>query len=117
MSKKLLGAVLAGGLVVGTVVVAKGASQARLAMTPEGRTCAKLAELCPRDAKHAASLESCVQDLEDLRKVAGAPALERSMACIEESRSCTAAAGCLAGGAGVGVLGEMMKGFGSALSR
>lgn len=117
MSKKLLGVVLAGGMVVGTVVVAKGANQVRLAATPEGRACTKLAELCPGDPKHTASLDACIEDFEGMRKLAGAPALERSMACVEEAGSCTAAMGCMAGGVGVGALGEMMKGFGSALSR
>jgi hypothetical protein len=116
MSKTLIGVVLEDALVVGTVV-AKGAGQARLAITPEGRSCVKLKELCPvrTDASHEPrTLEACVQDLEDLRKIAGPPAVDRSMSCVNEAQSCTAALGCMAGGIGVGA---MMKGFGSALSR
>ena len=39
------------------------------------------------------------------------------MACVQESTTCAAATGCMLGGVGVGALGEMMKGLGSALSR
>lgn len=116
MTKKLAGVVLGGALVLGVLVVAKGASGARAAMTPEGRACTKLADLCP-SKEPKKSLESCVEDWNDMRKVAGAPAVDRSIACIDEATTCTAAAGCIAGGVGVGTLGEMMKGFGSALSR
>jgi hypothetical protein len=42
---------------------------------------------------------------------------ERSRKCIEESQSCAAASGCLMGGVGVGALGEMMKGFGTAVTK
>ena len=52
-----------------------------------------------------------------MRKVAGDAAFEKSAKCIDESSSCAAAMGCLAGGVGMGAVGEMMKGFGTAVTR
>ncbi|MDB4935195.1 MAG: hypothetical protein JWP87_2167 [Labilithrix sp.] len=114
--KKILGVGLAGAAVIGVVVVARGAAPAA---TPEGRTCIKMSELCGSSdqEKSREKLDACVANLEQAKKVAGAPAVERSMACVQESNTCAAASGCMMGGVGMGALGEMMKGFGSALSR
>jgi len=112
--KKLLGVGLVGALVVGLLVVAKGASPA---LTAEGRTCVKLGELCGPTDKSQEKLDACIDGLEQAKKVSGVPAVERSMACVQESNTCAAASGCMMGGIGVGAVGELMKGVGSALSR
>jgi hypothetical protein len=111
--KKILGVGLVGAALIGVVVIAKGAPAA----TPEGKTCIKMSELCGATDASSTKLDTCIADLERAKKVAGTPAMERSMACVQESTTCAAATGCMLGGVGVGALGEMMKGFGSALSR
>ncbi|HSO38081.1 MAG TPA: hypothetical protein VLT33_36385 [Labilithrix sp.] len=112
--KKILGVGLVGAAVIGAVVIAKGASPAA---TPEGKACIRVSELCGVDDRSAAKLESCVADLEKAKKLAGPANVDRSVKCIEESNSCAAVTGCMMGGVGMGAMGEMMKGFGSALSR
>jgi hypothetical protein len=111
--KKILATLLVGSLVVGGVVLVKSASAAA---TPEGQTCVKMAELCSTDPK-ASDLDQCVDGMKKLRKMSGDVPFERSRKCIEESQSCAAASGCLMGGVGVGALGEMMKGFGTAVTK
>lgn len=54
-----------------------------------------------RGRRPSEKLQSCVADLEKAK----------------ESNSCAAVSGCMMGGVGMGAVGEMMKGFGSALSR
>src|SRR5687767_5432228 len=110
--KKILGVGLVGLAVVGTVVIAKAGGVAGIAMTPEGKTCRKLADLCAVDEKSAKKLETCVEDLERAKKMVGEPSVKRSMECVQESNSCMAASGCMMGGVGMGAVGEMMKGFG-----
>ena len=112
--KKILGVGLAGAAVIGAVVIAKGAGPAA---TPEGKACIRVSELCGVEDKSSAKLESCVAELESAKKLAGPANVERSMTCIGEASSCAAVAGCMMGGVGVGAMGEMLKGFGSALSR
>ena len=99
---------------IGVVVVASGASKAS---TPEGHVCVKLAELCETDAPKSKDFDECVDDMKKARKVAGDASFDKSSKCIDEAKSCGAAAGCMAGGVGVGTLGEMMKGFGTALTK
>ncbi|MBS2016373.1 MAG: hypothetical protein JST00_26045 [Deltaproteobacteria bacterium] len=115
--KKLLGVGLVGAAVVGAVLIAKGAGAVGIAATPEGKACRKIADLCAVSEKSAEKLESCVDDFEKTKKLVGEAPVKRSMECIQEANSCMAVSGCMAGGVGVGALGEMMKGFGSALSR
>ena len=112
--KKILGVGLVGAAVIGAVVVAQGAGPAA---TPEGKACIRVSDLCGVADRSTASLESCVADLEKAKKLAGPASVDRSMKCIEESDTCAAVTGCVMGGVGVGAMGEMMKGFGSALSR
>ncbi len=111
--KKILGVGLVGLIVVGAVVLANGAVRAS---TPEGKMCVKLAELCGANDKTSAKLDSCIENLQNAKKIAGNNAVDRSMACVEHSDTCMAATGCMMGGVGVSALGEMMKGFGEALS-
>lgn len=111
--KKLLAVGLLGAAVVGGVTVV---AQTRAVATPEGRVCVRLADLCGRESSSSA-LDSCVSDMKQTRKLAGDASFERSTKCIDESSSCAAAAGCMMGGVGVGALGEMMKGFGTAVSK
>ena len=98
--KKILGVglVLVGAAVIGAVVIAKGAGSAA---TPEGKACIRVSELCAVDDRSSEKLQSCIADLEKAKK----------------SNSCAAVSGCMMGGVGMGAVGEMMKGFGSALSR
>ena len=111
--KKLLLVALVGSAVVGTVVVASGASKAA---TPEGKMCVRLAELCSTD-QSTKDFDECVDGMKQLRKMSGDRAFERSQQCVEESSSCAAASGCMMGGVGVGTIGEMLKGFGNAMSK
>lgn len=114
---KLLGVGLIGAAIVGTVAVAKGSG---VTATPEEKTCNRLADLCStssHDVRKDKDFASCPADLADAKKFAGAPAVDRSMTCVAEANTCTAASVCLATSVGMGALGEAMKGFGSALSR
>lgn len=111
--KKLIVVGLVGATIIGGVVLAKGS----VAVTPEGRACTKMASLCGTESKSLKDLETCADDLKSMRKMAGEPAFERSTKCIDEANSCAAVTGCLAGGVGVGALGEALKGFGTALSK
>lgn len=111
--KKLIVVGLVGAAIIGGVVVAKGSAL----VTPEGRACTKMASLCETESKSLKDLETCADDMKSMRKLAGEPAFERSTKCIDEASSCAAVAGCLAGGVGVGAIGEALKGFGTALSK
>lgn len=112
--KKLFVVTLVGAAVVGGVVLAKGANPAS---TPEGRACTRLSELCSTEEAKPKDFDECVDDMKSARKLAGDANFERAAKCAEEQKSCAAAAGCYAGGVGMGAVGEMMKGFGTALSR
>lgn len=112
--KKLLGTVLVGSMVVGGVTLVRGASAAS---TPEGKMCVRLADMCPGDATKPMTLDECVGDMKEMRKVAGKRAFEKTQQCVDEADSCAAASGCIAGGIGVGAMGEMLKGFGNALTK
>jgi len=114
--KKVVGVVLVGALVVGGIVVVKGAPSISLVVSEEGKTCARLGELCDAQ-KSSEKLDQCVDEMKKMRQMAGDPAFERSRKCVEESTTCGAATGCMAGGVGMGAVGEMLKGFGSALSK
>ena len=112
--KKLLVTGLIGSAVVGTVVLAKGQG---VATTPEGKACTRMVELCETEPMSSKDMDECVDDMKKARKLAGDANFDRSVQCANESKSCAAAAGCWAGGVGMGAVGEMMKGFGTALSR
>jgi hypothetical protein len=87
----------------------------RAVATPERAACVHLGELCDADFD-ADKLQACTDNLERARKLAGAAAADRSIACIDQSTTCAAAVGCTVGGIGVGAAGEFMKGLGKALS-
>lgn len=112
--KKVLATLLVGTMVVGGVTLVKGASQTS---TPEGKLCVRLADLCPNDGPKPSDFDECVGDMKDMRKVVGNASFDKTQRCVDESRSCAAASGCMAGGLGVGMVGEMMKGFGNALTK
>jgi hypothetical protein len=112
--KKLVAVTVLGALVVGGVVLAQGPVKAA---TPEGRACVRMAELCGREDAKSEDFDKCVDDMKSAKKMAGEPSFKRSLECIDESKTCAAAAGCWAGGVGMGAVGEMMKGFGSALTK
>jgi hypothetical protein len=108
--KKLL-IVLCLAVVVGVLVF----SVKKAAASPERQACVHVGELCG-NAADVEQLEKCADGFQKARKAAGDPAVERSLRCIEESKTCAAVAGCTVGGIGVGAMGEFLKGFGSALS-
>jgi len=111
---KILGTLLVGAAVVGGVTLAKGASTAA---SPEAKVCERLADLCSADPPKQTELDECVHDMKDLRKQAGSTSFEKTRSCIDESQSCAAASGCIVGGAGVGMVGEMLKGLGNAMTK
>jgi hypothetical protein len=115
--KKVVGVALIGALVVVGTLVAKSAPNLSILMSEEGKTCVRLGELCDAP-KSGDNLDQCVANMKQMRKMSGDPAFERTRKCLlEEATSCGAAAGCMAGGVGVGAVGEMLKGLGSALSQ
>ncbi|MCL2776586.1 MAG: hypothetical protein FWD73_01180 [Polyangiaceae bacterium] len=119
--KKIAGVALVGALVLGAIVVAKSAPSLSLVMSEEGKVCMRLGELCdgrdtPDMSKAGAKFDECVDDMKQARKMSGEQAFARTRSCMEESKTCGAATGCVIGGVGVGAVGEMLKGFGSALS-
>lgn len=110
---KALVAVLTGSVIIGGIVLVKSTSAAA---SPEGRACTKMADLCSADFSPK-DFDACVTDLEKVKKAVGPRPYERSMTCVSEAESCAAITGCWVGGAGVGAMGEMIKGFGSALTK
>lgn len=112
--KKLIVVGLIGAAIVGGVVVASGASQAS---TPEGRACVKMADLCGEQNASYKDLDKCVDDMKKARKLAGDSSFDKSAKCVQESNSCAAATGCWMGGVGVGAMGELLKGFGTAITK
>lgn len=112
--KKLFATLVAAVLFVALVGAARGGAAA---FTPEGRACTKLEALCGDGGKRSMDAEQCREGWSEARKLAGDAATDRSLSCVVDAKTCSAAAGCLAGGVGVGAVGEMLKGFGDALSR
>ena len=111
---KILGTLLVGAAVVGGVTLAKGASTAS---TPEGKMCARLEVVCHTDEPDGISVEQCTHQMKEIRTQAGNASFDKSERCIEEAQSCAAAAGCMVGGIGVGMTGEMLKGLGNAMTK
>ena len=99
---------------IAAVVVVLLVSVKKAAASPERQACVHVGELCGNGGD-VDQLEKCADGFAKARKAAGDPAVERSLKCIEESKTCAAIAGCTLGGIGVGAMGEFMKGFGSAL--
>jgi hypothetical protein len=110
--KKLLVTALVGSLLVGGVVLAKNTT------SPEAKTCIKMHDLCASDEKvEAEKLDKCVDDMKRVKKLAGEKSFDKTAKCVDESSSCAAAVGCWGGGVGLGAMGEMMKGFGNAMTQ
>jgi hypothetical protein len=86
-------------------------------LSAEYRACAHLAEVCEEGAERKDRIESCEKDLRDLRSSAGAEAVDRTLSCIQEAKSCVAAAGCMVGGIGGGMLNEFIKGVQKSLPK
>jgi|SRR5579883_1202037 hypothetical protein len=113
--KKLLGVLFAGGLVVLGISLATG-SPVLAPVSKETKACIHIGEMCG-ESWDAKKLDDCTKSMKDARKMSGDAPVERSLQCIEESKTCMAAEGCLAGGVGVGAFGELLKGFGNALTK
>src|SRR5262244_3140240 len=105
---------------VGALVILGGVGYLVLGSTalasPQKKACVHLADVCSVTGDFK-DLDKCVESFDKLEKMAGKEPTARSLRCIEESQTCTAAAGCMVGGAGMGVLGEFMKGVGSSMTR
>ncbi len=84
--------------------------------SPETKACAKMGDLCGQTGDKK-SLDQCVDGLAQARKVAGTESVDKSTSCIQESKTCMAATGCMMGGVGVGAMKEIFKGFSSAVSK
>jgi hypothetical protein len=80
----------------------------KVLMTPEKRTCGRLAELCGE--KRRPDGEKCVEGMEKLRKAIGNEAYGKAVDCIDRATSCMGAMGCVAGG-GLRGLGDFLEGM------
>lgn len=86
-------------------------------LSAEYRACAHLAEVCEEAADRKDRVDSCERELRDLRSSAGTEAVDRTIACIQDAKSCVAAAGCMVGGIGGGMLNEFIKGVQKSLPK
>lgn len=75
--------------------------------TPEARACAHLADLCGASAESTAS---CEEDLGEMRKLAGAEAVERAAECVTGSDTCIEATACTFTGLLRGTAEEVLQG-------
>lgn len=76
--------------------------------TPEARTCARLVELCGAEAE---SVTSCEEDLGEMRKLAGADAVEKAADCVAGSDTCIEATACTITGLLRGTADEVLQGI------
>lgn len=81
--------------------------------SPEAKSCARLEKLC--DGKGQMDAKECEQAFTELRKMGGDASVEKTASCLGEAQTCAAAAGCVVGGIGGGMVGEFMKGLGKSL--
>jgi hypothetical protein len=86
-------------------------------LSAEYRACSHLADVCEEGAERQSRVESCEKELRDLRSSAGAEAVDRTLTCIQEAKTCVAAAGCMVGGIGGGILNEFIKGVQKSLPK
>jgi hypothetical protein len=109
--KKIVAVV--GFLAIGGVAVA-GYAYIR---SPERSACLHMAELCGEKGGTKDDLDRCVDDVKQLRKIGGDEAVDKGIQCVNDSKTCGEAVGCVAG-AGMkgaqGVVNEFFKGFGKA---
>ncbi len=114
--KKLLVTLLVLGLIGGGGFVAYRS----LFVPPEQRACDRLAQLCSSDdgtdKTGAKNTGRCEKAMLKLKETAGDKQLTAASECIDEADSCLKAAGCLFG-AGIGAMGEFLKGAKEALDR
>ncbi len=84
-------------------------------LNPQRRACVKMAEMCGGKGDHSKAIEECQESFAQLAKTAPEEAPKLAQ-CINESNSCTGAAGCQAGAAlNVGI--NAGKGFFEGLGR
>ena len=86
-------------------------------LSKEHRACSHLAQICEEGAEQQARIDSCEKELTELRSSAGSEAVDRTIACIQEAKSCVSAAGCMVGGIGGGMLNDFIKGVQKALPK
>lgn len=70
----------------------------------------KLGELCGGGARDVTDLGACVDQIAQLRKIAGDAPVDRGLACIAKATSCPQAGGCMAG-AGMSGLSSALREF------
>ncbi len=75
----------------------------------EARTCSRLAGLC--GGSRETTMRRCRDVFEEIHKVAGAAAVEKTATCLSSVQTCAAGAGCVVGGVGGSVLGELTRGL------
>ncbi len=75
----------------------------------EVRSCTRLARLCGGDRD--ASVKRCRGVFEEVRKMGGDAAVDKTATCLSNVQTCAAGAGCVIGGVGGTVLGEFAKGL------
>jgi hypothetical protein len=80
-----------------------------LTRSPERAACARMADLCGLKGGRE-DLASCVDDLEQLRQLAGKEAMDKGLACVDHAKSCSEATVCMAG-TGLKGVGRAIKGF------
>ncbi len=105
-------------IVVGALALAlTGGVAYAVIHSPERSACLKMADLCGVKDGTKDDLDQCVEEIEQFRKVGGDEATEKGLTCVNESKTCVEATGCIAG-AGVkgmqGAINEFLKGFGKA---
>jgi hypothetical protein len=96
--KKLVSTVLIVGLIVFGVYwyFLRGSSEAR--------ACHKLGALCGQQ-----KLDQCESMMKKMEEVAGRESVQKSAQCVLDSRTCSAAVGCMVG-TSVNALGEFLEG-------
>jgi hypothetical protein len=77
--------------------------------SPERAACARIADLCGMTGGRQ-ELSSCVDDLEQLRKLAGDEAMKKGLSCVDHATSCPEATVCMAG-TGLRGVGHAVKSF------
>ncbi len=83
---------------------------------PERRVCARLGELCG----DRSGQDDCRKDLAQWAKETGPEVVTKLDACLNDAKSCSEGAGCMAGAGARGLgkmMGDFLKGLGKALDK
>lgn len=87
---------------------------------PSRAACVKVADLCGEKDGTKEKLDQCVDQIDQWRKVAGNEPVDKGLQCVDQSKTCGEAMGCVAG-AGVNgfknVVDDFLKGFGKGIGK